>query len=251
MGFLNKIFNTVRLAGDLVDHGNDTTVYDQSTQTIGSGAESANVSSISNAGDITDSGNSNTIYDQSTQTIGSGSETADLDTATASQARFGTVSSQGDVFRLIGRETPGSDTGSIQFTGLSNDVEYRLWVSSSVSGGTNVFVRMNGDGATTGNYDYWDASGTKQTGQNEFLVMSSSGAAAFANIITFANTDFSNTNRIGLNNRLLPGTVSAISDFGREGGRDTAENLNSIELQTGGSFNGGRTVVELWERDYS
>lgn len=47
-GSVDAVFNTMGVAGDITDTGNSTTLYDQSTQTIGSGNETADTAEIQN-----------------------------------------------------------------------------------------------------------------------------------------------------------------------------------------------------------
>lgn len=170
---------------------------------------------------------------------------ADVGSLSAESANIG----GGDVFRRVSRKTPSSGTATIQFSGLNDDVEYRLFYSTSTGG--DIFLRFNGDGASTGNYVYWDESGTRQSGQNEVLLTAISATTAVGGAVTIGTPWYTNTaERIAANHRLLPGNPGRTDGFGREGARDTQESLTSIEIITSDSMIGGDTVVELWERDY-
>jgi len=168
------------------------------------------------------------------------------------EARIGTVPGEGDVFRLIGRETPSSDTGEIQFTGLSSDAMYKIVYSADVTtAGSKVLLRLNGDGATTGNYFYWDASATKQTGENEFLLYQLNDSNRIAGRVFVTDSQISDGRRTGINHQPLPGGIpSRFTDFGREGGDDNLQSLSSIEIIAEDNFNANETIVELWERAY-
>lgn len=165
------------------------------------------------------------------------------------QASIGTVTDQGDVFRLTDRRTPSSGQSEIQFTGLGIDTEYRIFYNTQITDANDLVLRLNDDGSSTGNYDYWDASGTLQTGQNSVLLANTSDSVPLAGVITVTQLRFSNADRVGINHRFLFGNPGRISDFAREAVRDVGESLTSVELI--GSLSGGTTLVELWERDYS
>lgn len=166
-------------------------------------------------------------------------------------AAIGTLSGQGDVFRLIDRQTPESDTTQIQFTGLSNDTEYKIFLTASSGGADTWRMRINGDGPSTGNYDYWDAGGTKQSSQNDFLIADSTDSMGIVTNINISNTLLGTDYRTGFNQNLQPGLARDLSDFGREGGNQEITTLNSVELIADNAFVGGFVVAELWERDWS
>lgn len=176
-----------------------------------------------------------------------------IDSLTAGEASIGTVSGQGSVFRLVGRQTPGSDTGTIQFTGLSNDRLYRVFYNGvSLGGAGTITARFNGDGGSTGNYEWWDESGTETTGANSIELVDTSDGTAVAGLITFTQGQFGADYRFGLNHQPIPSTLDGrYAGFAVAGTRTVAEALNSIELINSNDWGGGATVVELWERDYA
>lgn len=150
MGFLSKLYESVRVNSTLVDHPNNNEVYNASSQTIGSGAESANVSSISNAGDITDSGNNNTIYDQSTQTIGSGNETVTADQADVTGETYVVGNRTSD----SSSQTSGTWTNILnnEVTDVRNELDSNFRFSPDTTGDYRVIFSVRFDGGSAGDY---------------------------------------------------------------------------------------------------
>lgn len=180
------------------------------------------------------------------------SNNLDAGSISTESASIGTVDGNGGTYRLIDRVNPGSTL--TQFTGLSGDTMYRLFYNiRTVDPGETAFVRLNGDGATTGDYLYWDASATKQPDQNEFLLAEVTGSTAIAGWLTVTNSRLGQANRTGIRNDIMTeGNLDRVVDFGREGGRDATDGLSSIDIYIdAGGFDESLSVIELWERDYS
>ena len=177
--------------------------------------------------------------------------TVDANSVNTKSAAIGSVDGSGETFRLTERRTPSSDTGQIQFSGLSDDVEYRIFYNTFIQGANDsAFLRVNGDGPSTGNYLYRDATATEQTNQDEFLLATVSNNSEFAGVITLTDLRYNTSTQPALNHRILPSADGRITDFGRGGAADSGS-ITSVELLADTAFGGGETVVELWERDYS
>lgn len=171
----------------------------------------------------------------------------------ANNAQVGKVSNKGDLWRLVDRKTPSDGTSEVQFTDLSDDVEYKIFYTLMIdSSGNNesLIARLNNDGSSTGNYTFWDSSGTKQTSQNEMLLAEVSNNAGVAGNLNLTDVRYGNGVRQGFNNKLMPSdALGRVSDFGREGARHNSEGINSIEILATNGME--EAVIELWERDYS
>jgi len=177
--------------------------------------------------------------------------TLDATTLNTERSRIGTVDNKGKTYRLIDRRAPSSGTTTVQFSSLNNNTEYKIYLNCGMStNGADIYLRLNGDGSSTGNYDYWDASGTEQTGQNEFLLASFTNGANMETNIHVDNASLGGNGHSGIRNRIMPSFTSRISDFGREGGRVVSEALSSVELTFQDGINDS-SVIELWERDYA
>ena len=175
-----------------------------------------------------------------------------LTSLTTEKASITTVDGQGQVYRLIEREKPSSATDQIQFTGLSAERSYRLFIATAISGGGTCALRLNGDGASTGNYWYNNESVTRQTGQNHFLIATLSSGDAFNSSVDFGELRIGGGQSQGFNHRIFPSRSGRLPGFGREGAREVFDGISSVEIVTpSGDLSGGATVVELWERDYS
>jgi len=179
------------------------------------------------------------------------SQTVDANSINTVRQSIGTVDGQGDVSRLVERQTPSTDVSQIQFSGLDNDNVYHLFLSTNLLSAQDVTLRLNGDGGGTGNYGFFDANGTYQPDEDEFLIVSSTNAAGVSCDISIEKVRLGSGGQHGINNRLRGGYISRIGGFGREGGRILSDDLTSIEINTTGSFEEGLTVAELWARDYS
>lgn len=178
-------------------------------------------------------------------TVSSQTDTGSLSTDSASVGG-------GEIFKRVDRRTPSTSTTEVQFSGLSSTSEYRVFYSSLILNASDVYMRANGDGSSTGDYAYWDSSATLQTGQNEFLLATVSNGAEISGAISVNNARFASDGRIGISHEIQPPFPSRISDFAREGGREpsAAEPLSSIELIADDGFTADETVIELWKRDY-
>jgi hypothetical protein len=210
------------------------------------------------SGNFVEVGRFNNLADDVTQPLeikhqNSGERiTLDSSGADVNSIAVGTVADKGDTFGL--RERITNPTQTEVFTGLNSKKEYRLFYAFNVSSGTGVpydlFVRANGDSAGNGNYAYFDSTGTRQTGENEMLLVDGNDQGTQAGALTFGITRFASEGFIGFNHSYMGGQISRINDFAREGSRESGNvTLQSIELSCTESI-GSRSIIELWEREY-
>lgn len=171
---------------------------------------------------------------------------------TIGQASIGTVDGQGKTFRLVDRATAFS-SNEVSFTGLSSDTEYRLFYTlfHGATSAEDLILRFNGDGATTGNYSYWDETGTKQTGENHIQLVDFGNQTSVSGAVVFSEQRFGNDGHPTGANHQFEGArdISRINGFATVGQREVTEALSSVQLRAaGGATN---PVVELWERDFA
>jgi len=160
------------------------------------------------------------------------------------------VEGHGDAFRLIDRRELSNDQTQVQFSGLNDDTEYRVFYTGFNDGGPgDIIARLNGDTGGTGNYTFWDSSSTRQDGEDEMLLLSQTNSSRFAGRLIVTSHSFNESRRSGFNHALISAEPDRLDDFGREGMRNVADGLDSIEL-TSPNFTAGNTLVELWGRDY-
>jgi len=169
-------------------------------------------------------------------------------------SQIGTVSGEGDVSRLIERQTPDGLT-QVQFSGLNSNTDYKIWMTGILddNGGTagNLGVRLNGDGGSTGNYEYFDLAGTRQTGANEFVLIDHSSFVGFAGWVSVTEQLFGSGGRPAISSDFAAGRLGRVNSQGDRGGRNVFEPISSIEIITTDNTTIDEAVVELWERDYS
>jgi hypothetical protein len=151
---------------------------------------------------------------------------------------------------LIDRRELSNDQTQVQFSGLNDDTEYRVFYTGFNDGGPgDIIARLNGDTGGTGNYTFWDSSSTRQDGEDEMLLLSQTNSSRFAGRLIVTSHSFNESRRSGFNHALISAEPDRLDDFGREGMRNVADGLDSIEL-TSPNFTAGNTLVELWGRDY-
>jgi hypothetical protein len=157
-------------------------------------------------------------------------------------------------FNRIERDLLSSDESTIQFTDLSPQTEYKLFFSGIINhttGTEQCYVRFNGDGATTGNYDYFDQSGTKQLQENQIPIIEFSDALRVWFTVSITTAEVDGGGKVTASLSDLGGFVENIDLYSDAGGRRPTGGLSSLALSADSDFAGGNSVVELWERDYS
>jgi len=211
-------------------------------------ADSATVEGTTSTGDL-ESG------DATVEAITADSATVEGTTTTqaleADRATIGQVADKGDVYSLIDRSTPSSAMSGLTFNNLDEHSVYRMFYSLKIGGSQDLLLRFNGDGDSTGDYDYWDETGTILTGENEIQLIDISGVNITSGIIEITTAGFNETGHISANHSLIGGNPDRINGFAEVGIKQTSEPLQSIEITSPSSFSGDNTLVELWERDYS
>lgn len=133
-----------------------------------------------------------------------------------------------------------SSTSFSLSTGESGPREYALryeFLTDSATG--DCFIRLNGDGATTGNYSYFDESGAGTTGANEFPICTTSGGFVGVSGWVYIRQN-GPLGRIYLDNR-FSGRVGRVSSYGDNGDWGGSGDLSSVEI-TLPSNNGGATA---------
>ena len=136
--------------------------------------------------------------------------------------------------------------GVLEFTDLDAK-KYGLFVNKArTNGGIVLYFNNNDD---TGEYSFWDETGTKHEDQDtiELIEQSDTSTARVTGWIEINNEDVMSSPRIGFVNHLQPhdivGRIDGYADRGGQTGDD--ENITSIQIE-GEGLNDGADI-ELWE----
>ncbi len=147
--------------------------------------------------------------------------------------------------KLIETWDPSNNTPSYEFTNIPTFDAYILDMElQNDSGSADILMRFNGDGGSTGNYTYWDETGTKQPDENEILIMSLT--TGFARVGGEILVDTPLEGGICIHNATTPGRADRVYGFSQKGGYHSSEALNAIEIFVDSGNIQSETVVRLY-----
>lgn len=167
------------------------------------------------------------------------------DTSTETNRNPTIAAEQATIGGLRAREQVGTaspSSGSMTVSSISGYDLYVVEYTAYLEGTGDLFMRLNGDGSSTGNYGYWDESGTKSNGQNEYVLANMDQDFGYA-----TGTLLIEDIGVGMPIQTLGfgGRLNRVTTWAAGGDRGVDETLSQVDISFGGtSFRDGRMVVK-------
>jgi hypothetical protein len=122
-----------------------------------------------------------------------------------------------------------SSQPAVSVTNIADFPEYKLEINDLVSDTTtDIAIRFNGDGASSGDYYWWDETGAAQNQQDEIVLATTS--QTFRNFGGHLIIDDLDSSGIAVDNRIGLIQPNGVSGFAQRGGNPILQDFTELEL---------------------
>jgi hypothetical protein len=155
-------------------------------------------------------------------------DTMDANTISTEKATVKASSGRNKTVEHLGRDSGSTSLSVPVNSGFSQYlVDYFVYIDSTTG---DISMRFNGDGSGTGDYEYWDATGSRQASADDILLFAASdNFARGAGTVSVHQRD-AQTDNIAVSHDFAPLLSPRISGFSQAGARLVPADISSIDI---------------------